>query len=163
MIIDPLQPADWPAVRAIYEEGIAGGQSTFEIEAPTWEAWDAAHLQVGRLVAREGDQVLGWAALAPTSRRKCYAGVAEVSIYVAAAARGRGVGKALLLKVIEISEANGFWTLQGGTFPENTASLRLQEACGFRTVGRRERVGKLNGVWRDTIITERRSRAVGLD
>jgi phosphinothricin acetyltransferase len=123
--------------------------------------WDAGHLAVGRLVARVGDAVAGWCALSPVSRRACYAGVAEASVYVAAAHRGRGVGRALLLRLIGESERAGIWTLQAGTFPENAASLRLQEACGFRVVGRRERIGRMNGVWRDTVLTERRSRVVG--
>ena len=160
--IEPLRPADWPEVRGIYLEGIATGDATFEVEAPSWEPWDAGHLPHGRLVARDGGRVVGWAALGPVSRRAVYAGVAEVSVYVAADARGRGVGEALLRAVIEASEAAGIWTLQGGTFPENAASLRLQAKCGFRVVGRRERIGLHHGVWRDTILTERRSSVVGV-
>jgi phosphinothricin acetyltransferase len=156
-----MTPADWPQVQAIYREGIATGNATFETEVPPWESWDAGHLAVGRLVAREDERVIGWAALSPVSRRTCYAGVAEVSVYVAAAARGRGVGRTLLLAVIDASEKAGIWTLQGGTFPENEASLRLQRACGFRVVGRRERIGRLHGVWRDTVLTERRSALEG--
>jgi phosphinothricin acetyltransferase len=152
---------DWPRVRAIYEEGIATGQATFETEAPPWEQWDTAHHPNGRVVAREGEHVLGWGALSPVSRRPCYAGVAEVSVYVDGSARGRGVGLALLEHVIAASEALGIWTLQGATFPENIASLRLQARCGFRIVGRRERIAQLNGVWRDTVLTERRSGRVG--
>jgi L-amino acid N-acyltransferase YncA len=159
--ITAMTAADWPAVRAIYVEGIATGQATFETDAPDWPAWDASKLPHSRLVARVGDEVVGWAVLSPTSKRAVYAGVAEVSVYVASAQRGRGVGKQLLEAVIAESERNGIWTLQGGTFPENTASLRLQEACGFRVIGRRERVGRHHGVWRDTILTERRSRVVG--
>jgi L-amino acid N-acyltransferase YncA len=153
--------ADWPAVRAIYLDGIATGQATFETDAPDWPEWDAGKLPHSRLVARVGDEIIGWAALSPTSKRPAYAGVAEVSVYVASAHRGGGIGKRLLDAVIVESERNGIWTLVGGTFPENTASLRLQEACGFRVVGRRERVGQHHGVWRDTILTERRSRVVG--
>ena len=152
---------DWPRVRAIYEEGIATGQATFETEAPSWEQWDSAHLPNGRVVAREGVRLLGWGALSPLSRRQCYAGVAEASVYVSGSARGRGVGRALLEHLIAASEAQGIWTLQGATFPENTASLRLQERCGFRIVGRRERIAMMNGVWRDTVLTERRSGKVG--
>jgi L-amino acid N-acyltransferase YncA len=159
--ITAMTAADWPAVRAIYVEGIATGQATFETDAPDWPAWDASKLPHSRLVARVGDEVVGWSVLSPTSKRAVYAGVAEVSVYVASAQRGRGVGKQLLEAVIAESERNGIWTLQGGTFPENTASLRLQEACGFRVIGRRERVGRHHGVWRDTILTERRSRVVG--
>lgn len=160
-VIDSLQPSDWPAIRAIYEEGIASGQATFETQAPSWEDWDANHLPFGRLVARREGTVLGWAALSPTSRRKCYAGVAEVSIYVAPAHHGQGMGKALLEELISASERHGIWTLQGGTFPENVASLRLQQSCGFRIIGRRERVGQLHGIWRDTVLTERRSKVTG--
>jgi phosphinothricin acetyltransferase len=153
---------DWPQVRSIYAEGIATNQATFETEAPSWEQWDSAHLPAGRLVARDGDLVLGWGALSPVSRRQCYAGVAEVSVYVRGSARGRGVGRALLEQVIAASEALGIWTLQGSTFPENTASLRLQERCGFRVVGKRERIAQMQGVWRDTILTERRSEKQGV-
>jgi phosphinothricin acetyltransferase len=156
-----MTPADWPAVRDIYLDGIATGQATFETEAPSWEAWDAAHLATCRVVARDGGRVLGWAALGPVSRRACYAGVAEASVYVGAADRGRGVGRELLRRLVAESEAAGVWTLQAATFPENAASLRLQQGCGFRVVGRRERVARLRGVWRDTVLTERRSTAVG--
>lgn len=161
--ITPLLPADWPQVRAIYLDGIATGQATFQTEAPPWDEWDAGHLPAGRLAARDGDAVLGWAALGPVSRRACYAGVAEVSVYVAAAHRGRGVGTALLQAVVTAAEAAGIWTLQASTFPENGASLRLQTRCGFRVVGRRERIARLHGVWRDTVLTERRSPGVGTD
>jgi phosphinothricin acetyltransferase len=163
MHITPLTPADWLMVRTIYLEGIAAGNATFEVEAPPWEQWDAGHLAVGRFVARIGGEVAGWGALSPVSKRRCYAGVAEASVYVAAAHRGKGVGRALLLRLIEESERAGIWTLQAGTFPENEASLKLQAACGFRVIGRRERVGKLNGVWRDTVLTERRSSVVGVN
>jgi len=156
-----MTAADWDAVRAIYIDGISSGQATFEVHAPTWQEWDASHHPFGRLVARRLDQVIGWAALSPVSRRACYAGVAEVSVYVGAAHRGLGVGRQLLQAVIAISEQHGIWTLQGATFPENEASLRLQRACGFRVIGRRERIGQLQGVWRDTILTERRSSTVG--
>jgi phosphinothricin acetyltransferase len=154
---------DWPEVRAIYFEGIATGQATFETDAPPWAAWDAAHLAVGRLVARGGGRVLGWAALGPVSKRACYAGVAEASVYVGAAHRRCGVGRALLLRLIEESERAGIWMLQSAAFSENAASLRLQTGCGFRVVGRRERIARLNGVWRDTVMTERRSRVVGVE
>ena len=161
VLIDELTPADWERVRAIYLEGIASGHATFETEAPPWEAWDAAHHPFGRLVACGGGAVLGWAALSPVSRRRCYAGVAEVSVYVAEHARGRTIGRALMDAVVAASERHGIWTLQGSTFPENEASLRLQRACGFRVVGRRERIALLHGVWRDTILMERRSAVVG--
>jgi phosphinothricin acetyltransferase len=161
LAIGAMTSADWEAVRAIYLEGITGGQATFETEAPPWEQWDAGHHRFARLVARSEAGVLGWAALSPVSRRRCYAGVAEVSVYVAAAHRGRGVGRQLLRALITESERHGVWTLQGATFPENQASLRLQLACGFREIGRRERVARHRGVWRDTVLTERRSRVVG--
>jgi phosphinothricin acetyltransferase len=161
--ITSFSAADWEQVRAIYLEGIATGNATFETDAPSWEQWDAAHLAGGRLAARSGGMILGWAALSPVSRRQVYTGVAEVSLYVSAQHRGHGVGKALLLALIAESERLGIWTLQGGTFPENVASLRLQETCGFRVIGKRERVGCLHGAWRDTILTERRSRIVGCE
>jgi phosphinothricin acetyltransferase len=158
--IEAMTPGDWEGVRAIYLEGIASGQATFETEAPSWEEWDAAHHSFARLIARLDGRVVGWAALSPVSRRRCYAGVAEVSVYVTAAARGQGVGRQLLEEIIRQSEQAGIWTLQGGTFPENEASLRLQRACGFREIGRRQRLAQLRGVWRDTILTERRSPVV---
>ena len=160
--IETMSPGDWPEVRGIYEEGIATGFGTFETVAPSCDEWSAARLPHTRLVARE-QAIIGWAALSPVSRRACYAGVAEVGIYVAAAARGRGVGCALLNALIESAEAHGIWTLQGATIAENAASLALQAKCGFRVVGRRERIGKLNGAWRDTILTERRSTKIGMD
>ena len=161
--IRPMQPADWERVRAIYEQGIASGQATFELEAPSWERWDAAHHSFARLVATLEGRVIGWAALSPVSGRGCYAGVAEASVYVDTDHRGQGAGRQLLLETIAESERRGIWTLQGGAFAENEASLRLQLACGFRVVGKRERIGQLHGVWRDTILTERRSPVVGVD
>jgi L-amino acid N-acyltransferase YncA len=155
--IDTMQAEDWPMVRAIYEEGIATRNATFEIAAPEWDAWDANHLAICRFVAREAGRVIGWAALSPASRRAVYAGVAEVSIYVTEATRGRGVGKMLLQTLAEASEEAGIWTLQTSVFPENIASLALHQACGFRIVGRRERIAQLDGVWRDTVLIERRS------
>lgn len=160
--IELMTPADWEQVCAIYEEGIATGLGTFETKAPTWEEWDATRLPHSRLVAR-AEGVRGWAALSPVSRRACYAGVAEAGIYVTAVARGRGVGRALLDALIDSSEANGIWTLQGATIAENTASLALQERCGFRVIGYRERIGKLADIWRNTILTERRSKKVGIE
>ncbi len=162
-----LTLADWPAVRAIYEEGIATGNATFETAAPEWPAWDAARLPCCRLVAwrgttRRGRQVLGWAALSPVSSRAVYQGVAEVSIYVAAAARGQGVGRRLMGGLVVASEEAGLWTLQAGIFPENAASLALHRAFGFRIVGRRERLGQLHGVWRDALLLERRSNRAGV-
>lgn len=158
--IEPLTLSEWPAVRAIYEEGLATGLGSFETSAPSWEEWDAARLPHSRFVARdETGEILGWAALSPFSKRQCYAGVAEVGVYVAAAARGRGIGFALLNAVIESSELHGIWTLQGATIAANAASLALQERCGFRIVGKRERIAQRNGVWHDTILTERRSQS----
>jgi phosphinothricin acetyltransferase len=159
--IETMRPDDWSQVRSIYLEGIAAGDATFETEAPAWELWDATHLGGCRLVARDGGSLLGWAALSRVSNRSVYGGVAEVSIYVAAIARGRGIGKVLLASLIDAAERSGLWTLQAGIFPENEASLRLHRRCGFREVGRRERIGKLRGVWRDVLLLERRSHRVG--
>lgn len=161
LIIEPMQPKDWAAVRAIYLEGIATGNATFETDAPSWEAWDKGHRRDCRLVARKGGRVVGWAALSPASKRRVYAGVAEVSIYIAEAARGQGVGKALLQALVEESERQSIWMLQTGIFPENVASLALHKSCGFREVGRRERLGQMDGVWRDVLLMERRSDVVG--
>ena len=162
MTILPMTAAHWLAVKAIYAEGIATGHATFTTDIPTWEAWDASHLSTGRLVAEDATGTpLGWAALSPVSSRCVYGGVAEVSVYVAAAARGQGVGRALLAAVVAASEQGGLWTLQAGIFPENEASVRLHTAAGFRQVGRRERIGQLRGHWRDTLLLERRSAVVG--
>jgi phosphinothricin acetyltransferase len=158
--IRELRPDDWPAVRAIYEEGIRGGDATFETEPPSWEVWDAAHPAL-RLVAERDGSVVGWAALSPASPRRCYRGVGEVSVYVAQEAREAGLGHALLEQLVERSEQAGYWTLTAGVFPENEASLRLHEACGFREVGVRERVGESGGVWRDVLVLERRSTLIG--
>jgi L-amino acid N-acyltransferase YncA len=160
-IINAMTPADWPHVRTIYMEGIATGQATFETESPSWDQWDAGHLFTCRLVARQRDLILGWAALSPVSWRLCYAGVAEVSVYVGVVQRGCGIGRALLRALVEESERQGLWTLQAATFADNSASLRLLTSCGFRVVGRRERVAQLHGVWKDTILAERRSDVVG--
>jgi phosphinothricin acetyltransferase len=155
--IRPLATTDWPAVAAIYEDGIATGDATFETDVPTWDRWDADHLPEHRLVAElETDGVCGWAALSPVSERCAYRGVAEVSVYVAAAARGRGVGRVLLNALLEGADRGEIWTVQAGTFPENTASVRLHLACGFRVVGTRERIGNLKGAWRDVLLLERR-------
>jgi phosphinothricin acetyltransferase len=154
---------DWPAVCAIYEEGIATGNATFQTVAPTWSAWDAGHLPDCRLVAVESERVVGWAALSRVSDRCVYAGVAEVSVYVATAVRGRGVGRRLLEELVRRSEARGLWTLQAGIFPENTGSMVVHERCGFHIVGRRERLGQMNGRWRDVLLLERRSPIVGAD
>ncbi|MGC2196968.1 MAG: N-acetyltransferase family protein [Terriglobales bacterium] len=159
--VTAMQPEDWPAVEEIYRQGIATGNATFETETPGWEKWNAGHHPHSRLVARDPRQVLGWAALSPVSIRLVYAGVSEVSIYVADTARSKGVGKALLTTLIEHSELNGIWTLQAGIFPENAASISLHRSCGFREVGRREKIGLLKGVWRDVVLLERRSVKAG--
>jgi phosphinothricin acetyltransferase len=158
--IGPMLPADWTAVRRIYVEGIETGNATFETEAPSWDAWNAAHRADCRLVARDGDRVLGWAAVSPASGRSVYGGVGEVSVYVGQDARGIGAGRSLLSALIEESERLGIWTLQAGIFPENEASLGLHRGLGFREVGRRERIGQMNGAWRDVILLERRSQRV---
>jgi phosphinothricin acetyltransferase len=157
LLIRGLEERDWPAVSEIYRQGIETGNATFEQEVPRWEAWDASHLASCRLVAEEGGEVLGWAALSAASERCCYAGVAENSVYVATAARSRGVGHALLSAVVEAAEQEGIWTIQAGVFPENEASVALHERCGFRVVGVRERLGKLDGSWRNVVLLERRS------
>jgi len=170
----PMPPDLWPAVREIYREGIATGNATFETDLPDWEKWDKDHRKECRLVALEPFEkdsefviplerltVIGWAALSPVSARLVYRGVAEVSVYVAAAARGRGVGHALLQALVQESEANGIWTLQPGIFPENESSIALHRSCGFRKVGVRHRIGQLGATWRDVLLLERRSPAVG--
>ena len=161
--IDRLSADDWVQIRSIYLEGIATGDATFETDAPDWETWDRNHLSFGRVTARQGDSVVGWAALSPVSNRCVYGGVAEVSVYVAESARGHGVGRLLLASLIDEAERNGIWTLQAGIFPENVSSIALHKSCGFREVGRRERLGKLDGIWRDVVLLERRSREVGVD
>lgn len=158
-----MRPDDWPAVRAIHREGIATGNATFDVEpARDWEMWDRGHLPHSRLVAETEDgTVLAWAALSPVSARTAYRGVAEVSIYVAAAARGRRIGSRLLAELIAASEGAGIWTLQAAVFPENHATIRLHASAGFREVGRRERIGEHHGRWRDTVLLERRSERAG--
>ncbi|MFN2467377.1 MAG: N-acetyltransferase family protein [Gaiellaceae bacterium] len=151
-----LEPADWPAAGAIYDEGIRSGDATFETAPPEWDEFDRTHLPL-RLVATEHGRILGWAGLSPVSSRCVYAGVAEVSVYVAEAARGRGVGRTLLQELVSRSEAEGIWTLEAGIFPENAASIALHERCGFRRVGVRERLGRMGGGWRDVLLLERRS------
>ncbi|MGD2051175.1 MAG: GNAT family N-acetyltransferase [Acidimicrobiia bacterium] len=157
-----MTPQDWDQVASIYREGIATGNATFETQVPSWEDWNAGHLPTARLVAGENGTVVGWGALSPVSDRCAYGGVAEVSVYVATAARGRGVGRALLEETIRASEEAGIWTLQGGVFPENEASLALLAACGFRQVGIRTRLGSLHGRWRDVVLLERRSAIAGV-
>lgn len=162
-VISPMIAADWPVVSAIYAEGIATGHATFETSVPEWEAWNAARRPDCRLVARRGRNVVGWAALSPVSSRAVYCGVAEVSIYVSARARGQGVGRTLLKALIETSEDADIWTLQAGIFPENEASIALHLTCGFRIVGRREKLGLHHGVWRDSLLLERRSSRAGVE
>ena len=158
--IRDLRPLDWPEVAAIYVDGIATGNATFEVDVPSWEAWDRAHPEL-RLVASLDGRVAGFAALAPWSSRRCYRGVAEESVYVGEWARGRGVGRALLESLIERAEAAGIWTLNAGIFPENELSITLHRSCGFRVLGTQERVGESNGIWRDVVLLERRSEVVG--
>ncbi|MDH3321442.1 MAG: GNAT family N-acetyltransferase [Flavobacteriaceae bacterium] len=159
--IKEMTQADWPAVAEIYKEGIETGLATFEKEIPSWEIWDRNHIDTCRLVWVQGDELLGWAALSAVSSRCVYGGVAEVSVYVATKARGKKVGEKLFLALISESERNGFWTLQSGIFSENVASINLHKKLGFRMVGYREKIGQLNGVWRNTTLMERRSKIVG--
>jgi len=154
---------DWQTVRAIYLAGIAAGQATFETGAPTWEEWGVAHLPAPRLVAIADDAVVGWAALGSVSVRPVYAGVAEVSVYVEPTRHGQGIGRALLETLVRESEQHGIWTLQASIFPENAASISLHKSCGFREVGTRERIGQMKGLWRNTMLLERRSKLVGGD
>ena len=158
-----MRPEDWPEVARIYAEGIETGVATFETRVPGYQAWDRAHLSTCRWVADQGGRLLGWAALSPVSGRCVYGGVAELSIYVGAENRGMGVGRALLAVLIPDSEAAGFWTLQSGVFPENTASINLHRAMGFRQLGYRERIARHNGVWKDNLLFERRSQSTGTD
>jgi L-amino acid N-acyltransferase YncA len=158
--IAAMAAADWPAVAEIYRRGLETGNASFETEVPAFAAWDAAHLDRPRLVARLGGAVAGWAALSPVSDRCVYGGVAEVSVYVAPALAGRGVGRLLVSELARRAEDSGIWTLQAGIFPENTASLALHQRCGFRVVGRRDRLGLHHGVWRDVLLVERRSDAI---
>ena len=161
-IIRPMTAPDWPVVRSIFEEGIATGNATFETEAPTWEKWDSDHLKECRLVAVDSGRTIGWAALSPVSSRCVYAGVAEVSLYIAAGEQGRGIGKQLLQALVQESEQSGIWTLQAGIFPENMPSIALHRLCGFRMIGRREKLGKMNDWWRDVLLFERRSTFAGI-
>jgi phosphinothricin acetyltransferase len=155
-VIRELREDDWPAVRAIYEQGIATANATFETAAPTWPEWDASHDAQHRLVAEENGRVVGWTAAAPISRRPCYAGVAAESVYVDENVRGRGVGRSLLDALLARTDGGDIWTVETSIFPENAASIALHLRCGFRIVGRRERISQLHGVWRDTVLMERR-------
>jgi L-amino acid N-acyltransferase YncA len=161
--IRPLTADDWDAVSLIYQDGIATGQATFETGTPSWADWNENHLATARLVATSGADVVGWAALSPVSARTVYAGVAETSVYVSSDWRGKGVGRALLETLVADAERKDIWTLQASIFPENVASLELHRSCGFRVVGTRERIAKRNGIWRDTLLLERRSILVGND
>jgi len=159
--VSGMRASDWDEVRRIYAEGIATGNATMETVPPPWESWNEAHRPDCRLVARDGDRMLGWAALSRVSERCAYGGVAEVSVYVSQEARGRGVGRRLLEELVRASEEAGIWTLQAGIFPENAASLSIHQHCGFRVVGVREKLGKLGSAWRDVALLERRSERVG--
>jgi L-amino acid N-acyltransferase YncA len=163
MLIGEMLQEDWGQVRDIYLEGIATGQATFQKEAPSWEEWDRGHVTECRIVARYNGKVVGWAALSPVSSRCVYVGVAEVSVYVSQSVVGKGVGSKLLYNLILKSEEQGFWTLQSSIFPENAASIKIHLKNGFRELGRRERIGKMDGVWRDTVLLERRSDRVGVN
>ena len=163
MNIRKMQSLDWDEVSRIYKQGIETGFATFEQQVPSYENWDGAHVKSCRLVAEEAGKVLGWAALSPVSSRCVYGGVAEVSVYIGAQSRGKGVGKALLKKLITESENAGFWTIQSGIFPENASSIALHEKVGFRFIGKRERVAKIHGIWKDNLLFEKRSDKIGID
>lgn len=160
MQIRELHAEDWPAVREIYEQGIAGRNATFETKAPDWDTWDRSQLEGHRLVAVEDVRVVGWVAVHAVSPRPCYSGVVEHSVYIDADAQGKGVGRSLLERLIADTEQAGIWTIQTGIFPENEASLALHVKCGFRVVGTQERLGQLDGVWRDVVVVERRSKEI---
>ncbi len=163
MVVREMIQDDWDTVSKIYAAGIATGFATFEQNIPSYEAWDRAHLKACRLIAQDDQGLLGWAALSAVSSRCVYGGVAEVSIYIGPEHRGRGVGKLLMEALIDSSERIGLWTLQSGIFPENLGSIKLHEKMGFRYIGKRERVGKLHGIWKDNLLFERRSATVGID
>jgi phosphinothricin acetyltransferase len=161
ILVEGLRPEHWPEVVRIYAEGIATGDATFETDVPCWRQWDRAHLPAHRFVALREGKVVGWVAVGPVSDRCVYSGVVENSVYVAEGGRGLGVGRLLLEQLVASTEAAGIWTIQTGIFPENEASLRVHERVGFEVVGRRKRLGKLRGVWRDVLLLERRSSVVG--
>jgi phosphinothricin acetyltransferase len=152
-----MSSVDWPVVERIYAAGIATGNATFETSTPSWESWDSGHREDLRFVAVRDGKVVGWVAAGPISRRECYAGVVEHSVYVAAEERGRGVGRVLMKTLIDAAEEAGVWTIQTGIFPENHASVTLHQQVGFRIVGRRERMALLHGTWRDVYLLERRA------
>jgi phosphinothricin acetyltransferase len=160
LVIRKLEKKDWPGVSSVYKAGILTGMATFETTTPDWYSWDQNHLVHSRWVAEEGGRIMGWVALSPVSERCVYGGVAEVSVYVSNDDRGKGIGKKLLEKVIQSSEENGIWTLTAGMFPENIPSIKLHQSCGFREIGYREKVGKLLGEWKDTLLFERRSKVI---
>ena len=160
-MIEPLLPIHWEAVKRIYENGIATGNATFQTAAPaTWHEWDKGHLEHSRFVVKKDNTIIGWVALSPTSARECYRGVCELSVYVDNEHHGKGIGNLLMKAVIESSEAAGVWCLYSSTFPENTASISLQKKFGFREIGYREKIAQHKGVWRDTVLLERRSKIV---
>lgn len=161
LVIEPMSRRDWISVRFIYEQSVAAGTAMLEYEASDWPTWDTEHLAACRLVARVNDRVVGWAALKQASPQRVYRGVMDVAVYVAPPERGRGLGKALLGKLIAASEREGIWTLQASVFTDNAASVRLYEACGFRKVGERERIAQVEGAYRDVLLLERRSSTVG--
>jgi L-amino acid N-acyltransferase YncA len=161
--IQPMQSGQAPLLLDIYRQGIASGMATFETTVPDWPGFDAKYLPHSRIVAMEEDQITGWAALSPVSPRECYSGVAEVSVYVAEARQRKGIGRILLMGLIKESESNGIWSLLSVIHEENRASIHLHEQCGFRYIGYRERIAKLDGVWRTTVMMERRSRTVGVE
>lgn len=163
MNISQFHVENWPDVQRIYQEGIETGNATFETQVLEWDAWDSKTRPQPRLVAHLDDQVVGWAALSSVSARAVYAGVCEVSVYVATAVRGQGVGKKLLQALVHASEEMGIWTLQASIFPENQASIAIHEQCGFRVLGRREKIAQHRGRWRDTVLMERRSQIVGVE
>jgi len=161
--VETFLPEHWEEVQIIYESGIKTGIATFETVTPTWENWDKGHLPFSRFVAKQQNQIIGWTALSPVSTRFIYRGVAEVSIYVAEGFKGQGIGTILLQQLIESSETNNIWTLQAGIFTENVASVKLHESLGFRMIGYREKVGKLQDSWKDNYLLERRSKKVGIN
>lgn len=163
MRIRNMKSSDWKQVSQIYLEGIATGFATFEQGIPSYEAWDTSHIKQCRLVAEANSEIHGWAALSPVSSRCVYGGVGEVSVYVSAKSRGTGVGLLLLKQLIANSETAGYWTIQSGIFPENQASINLHKKAGFRYIGKRERIGKIDGIWKDNLLFEKRSKTIGID
>lgn len=163
VIIRELKARDWPSVKEIYQKGLDTGMASFETQAPSWEKWDAAHLDIGRILVQGPLEIMGWVALSPVSAREVYRGVAEVSIYIDPKYARKGLGYILFEKLIKESEKAGLWTLQSGIFRQNTASIKLHEKMGFRMIGYREKVAKRDGVWQDNMLMERRSKVVGLE